>query len=37
MEEYRSIDIRPYQMLCLICRRGRRDEAARYYHESTPE
>ncbi|MBN1555477.1 MAG: hypothetical protein JXA11_12085 [Phycisphaerae bacterium] len=33
MKEYRSIDIRPYQLLCLICRRGRRDATA-YYHES---
>ncbi len=34
MKEFRSIDIRPYQMLCLVCRQGRRSEAEAYYHES---
>ncbi|MFC1461802.1 hypothetical protein ACFLQR_04715, partial [Verrucomicrobiota bacterium] len=34
MKEYHSIDIRPYQMLCLVCRQGRRNEAEPYYHES---
>ncbi len=34
MKEYHSIDIRPYQMLCLICRKGRRNGAEPYYHES---
>ena len=33
MNEFKSMDIRPYQMLCLICRRGRRNEGERYYHE----
>jgi hypothetical protein len=32
--EYHSIDIRPYQMLCLVCRQGSRNEALPYYHES---
>jgi hypothetical protein len=34
MNEFRSIDIRPYQLLCLICRQGRRGEAQPYYGES---
>lgn len=34
MKEYHSIDIRPYQMLCLICRQGRRNETESYYYES---
>lgn len=34
METFGSIDIRPYQMLCLICRLGRRDTNERYYHEA---
>jgi len=34
MKEYHSIGIRPYQMLCLICRQGCRNEAESYYHES---
>jgi hypothetical protein len=34
MKEFRSIDTRPYQMLCLVCRQGRRNEAEAYYHES---
>lgn len=34
VKEFDSIDIRPYQVLCLICRQGRPDEAECYYHES---
>lgn len=34
MTEYGSTDIRPYQMLCLVCRQGRRNDARPYYHES---
>ena len=34
MKEFRSIDVRPYQMLCLICRQGRPDESECYYHEA---
>ncbi len=34
MEEFGSIDIRPYQLLCLICRQGQREKTASYYHES---
>lgn len=33
MKEFSSIDIRPYQMLCLICRQGRQDISTPYYHE----
>ncbi len=29
-----SLAIRPYQLLCLVCRQGRRDPAARYPHEA---
>ena len=28
------MDIRPYQLLCLVCRQGRRRETEPYYHES---
>ncbi len=34
MTEYGSLDVRPYQLSCLICRQGRLDETERYPHES---
>ena len=34
MQEYHSLDIRPYQLLCLVCRQGCRSEAAAYCHAS---
>ena len=34
MTEFDSLDVRPYQLLCLICRRGRRNRAQPYHHES---
>jgi hypothetical protein len=33
LEEWHSMDIRPYQLLCLVCRRGRRNGAEPYYYE----
>ena len=33
MNAFPSMDIRPYQLLCLICRQGRRSEAEAYPHE----
>ncbi len=32
MQEFGSLDIRPYQVLCLICRQGRLDKAAPCWH-----
>ncbi len=34
MMKFGSMDIRPYQTLCLVCRQGCRSEALPYYHES---
>ena len=34
MKEFHSIDIRPYQALCLVCLRGRCDEGEAYCHEA---
>ena len=34
VKERQGKDIRPYQILCLICRQGRRNKDEPYYHES---
>jgi len=34
MLEFGSIDVRPYLLLCLVCRQGRRNKADPYHHES---
>ena len=34
MNDYRSLDVQPYQLLCLICRQGRQDQGAPYPHAS---
>lgn len=34
MMEFHSIDVRPYQMMCVICRLGRDKQAEAYWHEA---
>lgn len=34
MNKYPTMEIRPYQMMCLVCRQGRQNKAEPYYHES---